>query len=241
MHKIISSIRKDLRINVDKEYKIGCKRFFKEKITTYGVRTPIVRKIANKYFKEIKKLNKKELFEIAEILFKSGYNEETIVATQWLVNSLEKITDKDFPVLAKWIEKHLNNWSKIDDYFTHVINPIITKYPSLMKNLKDWSISKNFWVRRASAVGLITANNEFYKKEKNLKFVFWIARKLMQDQEDLVQKGYGWMLKVTANTKREDIFNFVMKHKKNMNRTAFRYAIEKMPKNLKIKAMKNNL
>jgi 3-methyladenine DNA glycosylase AlkD len=59
----------------------------------------------------------------------------------------------------------------------------------------------------------------------------------MQDPEDLVQKGYGWMLKVTADTRRKEVFDFVMKHKAVMPRTALRYAIEKMPNNLKIKAM----
>ena len=35
----------------------------------------------------------------------------------------------------------------------------------------------------------------------------------------------------------ETVFNFVIKNKSVMPRTALRYAIEKMPANLKIKAM----
>ncbi|MDA3814932.1 MAG: DNA alkylation repair protein, partial [Patescibacteria group bacterium] len=170
MNKITSSVRKDLKANIDKEYKIGSKRFFKEKITCYGVRTPIVRKIAKKYSKEIQGLSKKELFEIAENLFNSDYNEETTIATGWLIESMSKITDKDFPTLSKWIDKYLNNWSKIDDYCSHLISSMIIEYPHLMKNLKDWSVSKNLWVRRASAVGLITTNSEFYAKENVITY-----------------------------------------------------------------------
>ena len=81
---------------------------------------------------------------------------------------------------------------------------------------------------------------EFYKKEINLNFVFWIAKRLLRDPEDLVQKGYGWMLKVASNTKQKEVLDFVMKNKKTMPRTALRYAIEKMPRDLKIKAMKND-
>lgn len=240
MQKIIQSVRKELKINIDKKYKIGSERFFKEKITIYGVRTPIVRQIAKRYSKEIKKLDKGEVFEIAENLFKNKYNEETTIATQWIIESLDKITDKDFPILSQWIEKYLDNWAKIDDYCNHVINPIIIKHPSLMKEFKKWSTSKNRWVRRASAVSLVSTNRDFYKKENNLDFVFWIARKLFRDPEDLVQKGYGWMLKVASNNRQKEVFDFVMKHRKSMSRTALRYAIEKMPKDLKIKAMKND-
>lgn len=240
MKDFLSLIREDLENNIDKNYKISSERFFKEKIVIYGVRTPIVRKIAKNHFQKIKNLDKKELFKICEKLLKSNYNEEATIATQWLAKSLDKIDNKDFPILAKWIDKYLNNWAKIDDYCTHVVNPIIIKYQTLIKEIKKWSNSENLWVRRASAVSLITTDKNFYRKEKNLEFVFEIAKKLMRDPEDLVQKGYGWMLKVASNTKEKEVFDFIMKHKKNMSRTALRYAIEKMPKNLKIKAMKND-
>jgi len=52
-----------------------------------------------------------------------------------------------------------------------------------------------------------------------------------------VQKGYGWMLKVAADKYRKEVFEFVMQRKDRMPRTALRYAIEKMPSELKRKAM----
>jgi 3-methyladenine DNA glycosylase AlkD len=54
----------------------------------------------------------------------------------------------------------------------------------------------------------------------------------------LVQKGYGWMLKVASQSHQQEIFDFVMKNKSSMPRTALRYAIEKMPTDLKELAMK---
>jgi 3-methyladenine DNA glycosylase AlkD len=53
----------------------------------------------------------------------------------------------------------------------------------------------------------------------------------------MVQKGYGWMLKVASQAHEKKVFDYVMKNKKVMPRTALRYAIEKMPKSLKDKAM----
>jgi 3-methyladenine DNA glycosylase AlkD len=54
----------------------------------------------------------------------------------------------------------------------------------------------------------------------------------------MVQKGYGWMLKVASVTYPEAIFNYVMKHKQLMPRTALRYAIEKLEAAYKQQAMK---
>ncbi len=64
-----------------------------------------------------------------------------------------------------------------------------------------------------------------------------VARKLLIDENDMVQKGYGWMLKEASNHNQKEVFNFVMKNKSKMPRTALRYAIEKLPARLKLKAM----
>jgi 3-methyladenine DNA glycosylase AlkD len=64
-----------------------------------------------------------------------------------------------------------------------------------------------------------------------------IALILLEDKEDMVQKGYGWMLKVLSQKRLTLVFNFIEQYKDRMPRTALRYAIEKMPKNLKEQAM----
>jgi len=76
------------------------------------------------------------------------------------------------------------------------------------------------------------------KNRKELIPVLKIAEILLKDKEDLVQKGYGWMLKEASNNFQKEVFDFVIKRKDEMPRTALRYAIEKMPAPLKKKAMR---
>ena len=54
----------------------------------------------------------------------------------------------------------------------------------------------------------------------------------------MVQKGYGWLLKEASRKHTDKVFSYVMQHKAVMPRTALRYAIELMPKELKAEAMK---
>ena len=63
---------------------------------------------------------------------------------------------------------------------------------------------------------------------------------MLTGSDDMVQKGYGWMLKVAADKHQQVILNFVVKRKEVMPRTALRYAIEKMPPELKAIAIKKN-
>lgn len=79
------------------------------------------------------------------------------------------------------------------------------------------------------------------KRGKFLKDVFEIADLLMADDDDLVQKGYGWLLKAAADAGdggQGAVLAYVMKHEDEMPKVALRYAIEKMSGERKIVLMR---
>ena len=117
---------------------------------------------------------------------------------------------------------------------TTQVGSFIEKFPSYIANLKTWTASDNRWVRRAAAVTFILPG----RKDNFLNDIFEISDRLLTDKDDLVQKGYGWMLKEASKSHQQKVFEYVMKNKKEMHRTALRYAIEKLPKDLRDKAMK---
>jgi len=73
-----------------------------------------------------------------------------------------------------------------------------------------------------------------------LNEVFAMADLFLADEDDMVQKGYGWMLKEASNKFPNEVFEYVMNNKKEMPRTALRYAIEKLPVDKRKKAMKKD-
>ncbi|MFH1611675.1 MAG: DNA alkylation repair protein [bacterium] len=230
---ILSKIRQELKQNIDKKYKQTSYSFFKEKIMLYGVRAPIVRKISKKYFLDIKDLDKKEIWNLCEELLKSGYNEEKTVAFDWAYRLEKQYTKSDFKIFERWLKEYVSNWGDCDDFCTHAFGKLIFLFPEFLVKLPVWAKNKNVWVRRASAVILIYPN----RKDKYIDESFQIADILLKDKEDLVQKGYGWLLKEISNKDKKIVFDYVMKNKTQMLRTALRYAIEKLPSNLKKQAM----
>jgi len=73
--------------------------------------------------------------------------------------------------------------------------------------------------------------------DRNTHDIFEIADSLLTDKDDLVQKGYGWLLKDAAIQHQKEVFEYVMKNRSIMPRTALRYAIERLPADLKKQAM----
>lgn len=88
-------------------------------------------------------------------------------------------------------------------------------------------------MRRAAAVSLIVPA----KHGKYVDDVLEIADLLLTDNDDMVRKGYGWLLKEASRKHQNKVFDYVMRNRKSMPRTALRYAIELMPKELKAGAM----
>ena len=106
-------------------------------------------------------------------------------------------------------------------------------YPDLISGLKKWAKSENRLVKRGSSVSLIVPA----RRGQFLEDIFEIADILHSDKDDMVQKGYGWMLKAASQAHEKEVFEYVIRKKKTMPRTALRYAIEKMPSELKVIAM----
>jgi len=91
MDEIIAAIRQELKANSDDNTRNNYQRFFKEKVTYYGVKTGIVNKIANKHWNEVKHLGKKTLFSLCEELLRSGFTEEAFIVSSWLPNMITQI------------------------------------------------------------------------------------------------------------------------------------------------------
>lgn len=230
---ILSSIRTALIKSSDEKTRKSSQAFFKEKVRFHGVRSASVGAIGREHFRQIRHLDKNEIFAICEELLKPGYFDESMIAFAWAERIHSAFEEKDFSVLEGWLKVYVNNWAACDTLCNHAIGSFVNKFPAFIKNLKQWAHSKNRWVRRAAAVTLILPA----RHGKFLKDILEIADILLLDEDDLVQKGYGWMLKEASKKHPKEIFDFVTKHKNVMPRTALRYAIEKMPDDLRKKAM----
>ena len=233
MNKIIEAVRLELINNADEKTRLAGERFFKESVRMYGLKSADVSRISKLFYKDIEDKSKTNIFSLCNELWISGIMEESFVACNWSYNVRKLYEPPDFEIFAQWVKKHVGNWASCDTLCNHTVGSFIEMYPGYLSRLKEWAKSENRWTKRASAVSLIVPA----KKGKFLNDIFEIAEILHSDQDDMVQKGYGWMLKVASQAHQKEVFNYVMSKKTTMPRTSLRYAIEKMPAELKAMAM----
>lgn len=234
MKYILKDLREELARNANEKDRIAGERFFKEDVKILGMKSAVVVKISKTFFKLIQDKTKSNIFCLCDDLLSSGIMEESFVACNWSYQVSDQYEPYDIRIFERWVNNFVTNWATCDTLCNHSVGTLIEMYPNLITDVKRWSLSTNRWVKRASAVSLIVPA----KKGKFLEDVFDIAGILLTDKDDMVQKGYGWMLKVASQAHQQEVFDYVMKNKDAMPRTALRYAIEKMPAELKKEAMR---
>ncbi len=233
MKNILSDIRQALIDSADDKTKATSQNYFKEEIKFYGVRVPLVNKISKDIFTIVKTKSKEDIFALCIALWKSGYLEESFIACNLSYYINKQYQSSDFKIFDNWVNNYVSNWASCDTLCNHSVGTFVEMYPEYISELKRWALSENRWVKRSAAVTLIIPA----RKGMFLSDIFDIADTLLTDKDDMVQKGYGWMLKAASEYYRDEVFEYVMSKKAVMPRTSLRYAIEKMPPDLRGKAM----
>jgi 3-methyladenine DNA glycosylase AlkD len=233
MNTIIENLRQDLIRNADEKTRQSGERFFKEDVKLYGIKSAVTGRISKDHYKAIPDKGKSYIFSLCDELWESGNMEESFVACNWSYNVRKQYEPSDFEIFKRWVNDHVSNWASCDTFCNHTVGSFIEMYPEFLSGLKEWAKSENRWVKRAAAVSLIVPA----RRGLFINDIFEIAGILHSDSDDMVQKGYGWMLKVSSQLHQKEVFDYVFSKKATMPRTALRYAIEKMPQELKTRAM----
>jgi 3-methyladenine DNA glycosylase AlkD len=96
--------------------------------------------------------------------------------------------------------------------------------PARCRQVFLWAKSPNRWRRRAACVALIRGTRE----RRYFAEIVRLSNRLLQDEDDMVQKGLGWLLRETAKADPKRTVPYLMKIRKNAPRLVLRTACERL-------------
>jgi 3-methyladenine DNA glycosylase AlkD len=201
-------------------------RFFKTSKGEYGygdvflgVTVPQIRKIANEY----KDLSLPQIDKLMASKFHEVRFCGLVILTLQFKSSSESIVHKKiFDFYLKQVKaERVNNWDLVD-----VSAPIIGQYliglGSSNQLLLKMARSKSLWQRRVAIVFTFAFIREGIPQPTVV-----IAQELLHDDQDLIHKATGWMLREMGKRNPIELRRFLEKNVSVMPRTMLRYAIEK--------------
>lgn len=224
--ELLQDVRRELRERADPKFAVGVLRFFKEyeRVKAYGVRSASLHAMVAPLYRQVKGLTLAERNRFCTELWKSGAQEEIALACYIYRRFPNECGTAEFRLFERWLDRYVDNWGHCDGLSSWLFAASIANQPSLIADLAAWTRSKNRWRRRASAVALL----QEAKKGRHTQEIFGIAALLLEDPDDMVQKGVGWLLKETYPKKPKETVKFLMGWRRRTSRLVLRYAAEKM-------------
>jgi 3-methyladenine DNA glycosylase AlkD len=161
------------------------------------------------------------LLDVADRLFAGAVNEEKTVAVFLLENMTGKFGDAEFKLLESWLPR-ISNWSDHDALVHYLIAPMIVAKPSRASKVFCWAKSPNRWLRRAACVALIQGA----RRKMFLSEVIPLSDGLLSDEDAMVRKGLGWLLREAVKADPERTLPYLMRIRKRAPRLVLRTACE---------------
>jgi len=224
--QIAAQIQHMLRHGGSAEHAKGVQWFFKEEIKSHGWYTAALRKAARGSRREIirKQFGLDFLVKVADQLFRGRVLEEKVFAIFLLEKLTPELGDTEFLMFESWLNR-LSSWADHDGLVHYLIAPMIAAKPERAAFVFRWARSDDRWHRRAACVALIQGTRQklFFPE------IVRLSNFLLSDEDDMVQKGLGWLLRETAKADAKRTVPYLMRIRSRAPRLVLRTACETLP------------
>lgn len=233
---MIDKLRKDILDLADQKRGESMQGFFRVKDRAkgdmfLGLTVPKCRMLAKKY----KDLSTQAIQKILE----SDIHEERLIALFILVGKFEKADETLRAEIYNFYlgnKDYVNHWDLVDSSAHKILGEFLRDKNK--KILVDLANSKIWWERRMAIISTF----QFLIKDRNFKETKKIARILINDNHDLIQKAVGWMLREGGKrVSQVELEEFLKGTYKSMPRTMLRYSIEKFTEDKRKKYLRGEV
>src|SRR5271157_4586455 len=210
---------------------IEVQRFFKHQVQARGWYTGELRKLAVRFRRTIVAESGMEyLLQVADQLFRGEVLEEKNFAVMLLEGLVGEFGKPEFKLFESWLDR-VSTWADHDALVHYLIGPMLATDDSLLSRPLSWAKRKSRkpWHQRAAAVSLIHST----RQHKNFSDIQRITEILLTSDDDMVQKGLGWLLREAAKANPQQTVKYLMTIRDRTPRLVLRTACETLPVNIR--------
>lgn len=182
-----------------------------------GIRMPVLRQLAKEY-------QNLSLDETTQLL-QSPIHEDRMLALLICIRRFSKGDEATQQAIYTLYLQHtafINNWDLVDVSAPHVVGAFLLDRDR--EPLYRLAQSPSLWERRIAVLSTFR-----FIKIGQFHDSLGLAEILLHDEEDLIHKAVGWMLREVGKRNPDVEEGFLQAHYPAMPRTMLRYAIEKFP------------
>jgi len=222
---IAKHIRRVLKDGGSAPHTEEVQRFFKHEVKSRGWYTAELRKVARRFSRTIlAEQGLPFLIQVADQLFRGEVLEEKIFAVMLLEDLTNQFGPSEFKLFEGWLDR-IGSWADHDALVHNLIGPMIAANARYLPRTLVWARKRSTWHQRAAAVALIHST----RQHKNFEHIQKLTEILLLSDDDMVQKGLGWLLREAAKANREQTVPYLMTIRERAPRLVLRTACETLP------------
>ena len=177
-----------------------------------------------------------EAMEFADRSIVDRYLDVKSVGIEVVARYRRYFSPRLLPMWKRWLaEGHSANWATTDSICGTLIGPLLVAHPALAARMRSWARDPNMWVRRAAAVSLIPSVRKGFAPD----LAYDVAKSLHGDEEDLIQKAVGWMLRDAGKRDPARLERYLRENGPAIPRTTVRYAIERFSEGPRVELLRS--
>jgi 3-methyladenine DNA glycosylase AlkD len=205
---------------------VEVQRFFKHEVQSRGWYTGELRKVARRFRRTIlAEYGQAYLISVADELFAGQVLEEKAFAVMLLEGMTPQFGREEFKLFESWLDR-VSTWADHDALVHCLIGPMIAADDRCLTHPPRWAKKKNsVWHQRAAAVSLIHST----RQHNNFDRIQRITELLLASNDDMVQKGLGWLLREAAKANPKQTVAYLMTVRDRTPRLVLRTACETLP------------
>jgi 3-methyladenine DNA glycosylase AlkD len=224
---IAKHIRTVIKNGGSAPHTIEVQRFFKRQVKARGWYTDELRKLAARFRRTIVSEHGLEyLLQVADQLFRGEMLEEKNFAVFLLQDSVAEFGKPQFKLFESWLDR-VSSWADHDALVHYLIGPMVAANAAFLPRPSRWAERRpgEPWHQRAAAVSLIHST----RQHKNFSDIQRVTEMLLTSDNDMVQKGLGWLLREAAKANPEQTVKYLMTIRERTPRLVLRTACETLP------------
>lgn len=222
---IAKHIRRVLKDGGSAPHTEEVQRFFKHEVKSRGWYTGEMRKVAKRFRRTIlAEQGMAFLVQVSDQLFRGDVLEERVFAVMLLEDLTGQFGPREFKLFESWLDR-ITTWADHDGLLHYLIGPMIAADDRYLLRPPRWAKKRSRWHQRAAAVSLIRST----RAHKNFEYIQRITEMLLPSDDDMVQKGLGWLLREAAKANRDQTVAYLMAIRGRAPRLVLRTACETLP------------
>lgn len=198
-------------------------RNFNEGYDAFGIEDEEIKVLRDRILDEFD-LEVDELADLGSALLKTGKYELGTLAIMMLKKNRPRLTAHIRDQVKYWLDELVENWAHAD-FLAIKILPVLFELDLMdLEVWKQWRDSESKWTRRASFVTFV-----WLRKAEKAENILEFIKPCLNENDRNAQMGLSWLITDLWHKSSEQVEEYLLEHKKDINPYILKAVSDKMP------------